>query len=446
MGYLVAMAGSALMAGTRNKTFVHGVVGARSFAMIARMPSRATSSSARERLVAAAADLIATGGVRSVTARTLAEATGQSPSAVNYHFDGREGLLAATFEEAAGDISAWRSGWLATLAADPPSDAFAGWFLALTLERVGSRTAFLVLRELRHQSARSPAHRPLARQEAEAADRFWAAALAQFGLPAEAAGACADYTEAILGIHGGPPDHPDHTAWLVETTRRFCARLSGDRGQAPGWDGWRQFARARGAPEASPGLATAPASAVRIAGAAAAVLGRDGMEGLTHRAVAAEIGLSLAAVSGHFPSRVSLVRAAFDHLIASIQLVRGGVAPDPAVRRPLIEVAAETAEALFDEDGAASPGLLALDELLTAAIREPDLRRDAEDLRASRGENSAKLLHGINHAAYPVDGLDAHILSIATTGAMRSAYAQEPAVRRPWLAARLTASVGALFG
>jgi hypothetical protein len=109
-------------------------------------------------------------------------------------------------------------------------------------------------------------------------------------------------------------------------------------------------------------------------------------------------------------------------------------------------VAAEVAEALFDDEGAASPGLLALDELLTAAIREPDLRREAEDLRASRGENSAKLLDGIEHVTTQADGLDAHILSIATTGAMRSAYAQEPAARRPWLAARLTASINTLFG
>ena len=410
------------------------------------MPLSATSNLTRERMIAAAADLIATRGVRSVTARTLAEATGQSASAVNYHFAGREGLLSATFNAAADEISAWRAGWIATLAADPPPEAFPGWFLALTLERVSSRTPFLVLRELRHQAARSPVHRVWARREAEAADRFWVTALARFDLPAEAAGACADYTEAILGIHGGPPDHPDQTAWLAETTQRFCARLAGERGRAPGWDGWRQFARARVAPGGPPSLAAAPASAVRIAAAAADVLGREGMEALTHRAVAAEVGLSLAAVSGHFPSRASLVRAAFDHLIASIQVVRGGVTPDLPVCRPLAVVAAEAAEALFDEDGAASPGLLALDELLTAAIREPDLRRDAEDLRASRGENSARLLQGIEHATDPVDGLDAHILSIATTGAMRSAYAQEPAARRPWLAARLTASIGAIFG
>jgi len=410
------------------------------------MPLSATSILARERLIAAAADLIATRGVRSVTARTLADATGQSASAVNYHFEGREGLLSATFDGAAAEASEWRAGWIATLAAGPPREAFPGWFLALTLERASSRTAFLVLRELRHQAARSPVHRDRARREAEAADRFWATALARFDRPAGAAGACADYTEAILGIQGGPPDHPDQTAWLVETTQRFCARLAGARGAAPGWDGWRQFARARGGPVAPPSLATAPATALRIAGAAADVLGREGMEGLTHRAVAAEVGLSLAAVSGHFPSRASLVRAAFDHLIASIQLVRSGATPELPDRRPLAYVAAEAAESLFDENGAASSGLLALDELLTAAIREPDLRRDAEDLRASRGENSAKLLEGIEHATAPVDGLDAHILSIATTGAMRSAYAQEPAARRAWLAARLTASIGTLFG
>ena len=409
------------------------------------MPLSATSIMARERLIAAAAELIATRGVRSVTARTLADITGQSASAVNYHFEGREGLLAATFDAAAAEASAWRGGWVTTLAADLPREAFPGWFLALTMERVSSRTAFLVLRELRHQAARSPVHRAWARREAEAADHFWATALARFDLPVAAAGACADYTEAVLGIHGGPPDHPDQTAWLVETTQRFCARLGGERGQASGWDGWRQFARARGGPAIPPSLAAAPASALRIAASAADVLGREGMEGLTHRAVAADVGLSLAAVSGHFPSRASLVRAAFDHLIASIQVVRSGVTPDLADRRPLDFVAAEAAEALFDEDGAASPGLLALDELLTAAIREPDLRREAEDLRASRGENSARLLQGIEHATTQADGLDAHILSIATTGAMRSAYAQEPAARRAWLAARLTTSVGSLF-
>lgn len=409
------------------------------------MPSAAASLSARERLISTAAELLATGGLRSVTARALADLTGQSASAVNYHFAGREGLLAATFEAAAEQAARSRATWAASLHAGPPPEAFAGWFAAFNLERVAAAPPFLVLREMRHDAARSPAHRRLARRELEASDAFWRQVTAAFQLPPGAAEACADFTEAILGIHGGAPDHPDQTAWLIETVHRYAARVRGARGPAEGWDGWRQLARARTG-QAERDDAPLAGGAGRIAAGAAEVLGRDGMSGLTHRAVAAEIGLSLAAVSGRFPSRASLVRAAFDHLIASIQTVRGGVVPDLAARRPIAEVASEMAEALFDEDGAASPGLLALDELLTAAIREPDLRRDAEDLRASRGENSATLLQRIDHAVDPVDGLDAHILSIVTTGAMRSAYAQAPAARRSWLAARLTASIGALFG
>lgn len=413
--------------------------------MLAAMPSTAASLSARERLISTAADLLATGGLRSVTARALADLTGQSASAVNYHFAGREGLLAATFEAAAERVAHMRAAWAASLRAGPPPEAFASWFAAFNLQRVAAAPPFLVLREMRHDAARSPAHRGLARHELEASDAFWRQATAAFQLPAGAAEACADFSEAILGIHGGQPDHPDQTAWLIETVNRHCARLHGARGTTSGWDGWRQLARAR-AGLADRVEASLSGGAGRIAAAAAEVLGRDGLAGLTHRAVAAEVGLSLAAVSGAFPSRVSLVRAAFDHLIASIHTVRSGVVPDPGDRRPIAELTQEMAEALFDAEGAAPAGLLALDELLSAAIREPDLRRDAEDLRASRGENSATLLLRMSHATDPADGLDAHILSIVATGAMRSAYALEPEMRRPWLATRLTASMTALFG
>ncbi|MDP1987404.1 TetR/AcrR family transcriptional regulator [Phenylobacterium sp.] len=413
--------------------------------MLAPMQSNAASFSARDRLIATASELLATGGLRSVTARALAELTGQSASAVNYHFAGREGLLAATFEAAATQAAEYRGAWASSLAAAPPREAFSGWYAAVILQRVAAAPAFLVLREMRHDAARSSAHRGLARRELEASDAFWRQAVAAFQLPPGAAEACADFAEAILGIHGGAPDYPDQTAWLIETVHRHCARLGGARGPTRGWDGWRQLARARSglAERAEARLA---GGAGRIAAAAAEVLGREGLAGLTHRAVAAEVGLSLAAVSGAFPTRAGLVRAAFDHLIASIHTVRSGVVPDPGVRRPIAELAVEMAEALFDADGAAPPGLLALDELLTAAIREPDLRRDAEDLRASRGENSATLLLRMNHATDPVDGLDAHILSIVATGAMRSAYALEPSARRAWLAKRLTTSLAALFG
>lgn len=412
--------------------------------MIQAMSVNTASPAVRDRLIAAATGLIASQGSRGVTARSLAELSGQSASAVNYHFGGREGLLAATFAAAASEMTVWRAGWSAGLRAAPPPEAFPGWFLAITLDRLSPRPMFLALRELRHHAARSPTFRWQARLEAEAGDRFWSEALARFGLAREAAGACADFTESILGIHGGGPDHPDQIAWLGETTKRFCARLAGDRGAAPGWDGWRQFARTRGGPSLV-NKGTSP-SAIRIAAAAAELLGREGMEALTHRAVAAEVGLSLAAVSGYFPSKASLVRGAFDRLISAIQVVRGEIVPEHEDPQPIEQVARASAQTLFDGKGAAAPWLLAFDELLTEAIRDPDLRRDAEDLRASRGENSASLLARIRHRTDPVDGLDAHILSIVTTGAMRSAYAQELEARRPWLTRRIADMIEVLFG
>ena len=46
------------------------------------------------------------------------------------------------------------------------------------------------------------------------------------------------------------------------------------------------------------------------------VIGRDGLDGVTHRAVAAEAGMSVGAVTHHFATRDILVDAAFDFALA----------------------------------------------------------------------------------------------------------------------------------
>lgn len=46
------------------------------------------------------------------------------------------------------------------------------------------------------------------------------------------------------------------------------------------------------------------------------IIGRLGVDGVTHRAVAAEAGLSLGAITHHFSSRDSLVEAALHHALA----------------------------------------------------------------------------------------------------------------------------------
>src|SRR3546814_11499798 len=45
------------------------------------------------------------------------------------------------------------------------------------------------------------------------------------------------------------------------------------------------------------------------------IIGRNGIDGVTHRAVAAEAGLSLGAITHHFTSRAALVEAALHHAL-----------------------------------------------------------------------------------------------------------------------------------
>lgn len=55
---------------------------------------------------------------------------------------------------------------------------------------------------------------------------------------------------------------------------------------------------------------SSPRGAPRILAAALRVIGRAGLDGVTHRRVAAEAGVSLGAVAHHFPARDALVEAA----------------------------------------------------------------------------------------------------------------------------------------
>lgn len=125
-----------------------------------------------------------------------------------------------------------------------------------------------------------------------------------------------------------------------------------------------------------PGLALpepdAPATALNdrrsnIAQAAAAVIVLDGVEAITHRAVADRAGVPASTVAYHFTNRMDLVRAgmATVYLIAQGKMALKDVEPGLAVARGTVSVA-------------------------LAAARDADLLPFAVDLRRQRGAN----LHG----------------------------------------------------
>jgi len=393
-------------------------------------PSQAMpQSTAADRLTEAAFILLAQTGSQGVTSRAVGDLSGVAASAVNYHFGGREGLLSSAFALAHSRATKWRSYWLSSLACSPPVEAFPGW-LAVTMEdyAYGQSAVSAVLRELGLDAARAPAPPALAIVECDSAQTFWASVLGAFGLSIDDAALAADFAGGMAILHNQRPTRPEQLAWFNETCARFARRIAG-RPEKAGWDGWRQSLRHQAS---LPDKSHCAPEVVRVA---IDILGRDGLGGLTHRAVAAEAGVSLAAVTGTFPTRAALVRGVFDELHGSL-LERP--AEDRAVKHPVNarEIAEGVAASTFATDGAPSPTILAIEELLAASGRDHQLREGIVALRAARGQTLRDYLFALPGGQL-LDELDAHIHSTMVLGAMRSAFAREPSTRRMWLAGRV---------
>lgn len=385
---------------------------------------------ARHRLTEAAFLLMTEVGAHGVTSRAVGDLSGLKASGVNYHFGGSEGLLTATFRLAHERASAWRDRWMPDPAADLPGQAFPGW-LALALDDYAFSEAAVraVLRELGLDVARSSLRQALALAESEAAETFWARVLMAFGLPQDCGGLLADFADGLSALHDHRPKLTEHRAWFSETCSRFSSRITGSPVLA-GWDGWRQGIRSR--MKAAPNHLQADG----LASGAIAILGRHGLGGLTHRAVAMEAGVSLAAVTGAFPTRAALVRGAFDALLAELL---GQVPLESLSEGPVSEEAISSglAASAFTPEGAPSLTMLAIVEFLGAAGRDEQLQEGLLAARTARGETSNRLLSALP-SRQPLDSLDAHIFSVMNFGSIRAAFARERSARRAWLEERIS--------
>lgn len=398
---------------------------------------------ARSRLLAAALDLLGSGGAEAVSARELGELANVSASAVNYHFGGREGLLIAALEAAAAAAALWRAESLTAAPAPIAADALPAWIAALLQDLCDERgVPATALRELRQLAGRWPTPPAAAAHDQADADRFWTEVAARSGLPDGAGARLSDFAMGAVSIHSRCADWRRELPWLNESCARVVARLAGRRADLPGWDGWRAAAAANiqvaaTAPPASP-------AAERMLRAAADIVGGAGASGLTHRAVAAQASTSLANVTHHFPTRATLLRRTFQHIYERVRS-SGRPAPDTT---PLSAAAlsAEVAEVLVGESGALNSGVLALHELMLAAARDPQLRTEVEELRANRGEGSGLAIGRLAGPGAPPDRMDAHIFSTMMLGLILAAGAVPPAQRRASLQSRLQGHFELLFG
>lgn len=400
----------------------------------------------QDRLIAAVLEILMAEGARGVSARALAERAGASASAVNYHFGGREGLFAQAFEQASREAADWRARVLAAAPAEAPQDVLTAWLPALIQDLCRQPSAILAIREFRQLASRMPGLRAAAARDQAAADAFWREVCARSGFSPELGPTMSDLAAGATLTHGPQDDWTQELPWLTQTCTRFVARLAGRRRDLPGWDGWRALAERQAAAAAGGWSPPASDAARRMLDAAIEIVGRLGVEGLTHRAVAQAAGASLANATHHFPTQASLVHAAFRRLHGLTTEEGASNRRAPPSGLPPRALADAFVDFLLKPGGELHFAPTALEELILFASREPGLAGVARQLRADRGEGTLQLLADMAQTGDPADRLDAHMTSTLLMGSIRGVYGLEPPDREAWLRPRARASLEALFG
>ena len=178
--------------------------------------------------------------------------------------------------------------------------------------------------------------------------------------------------------------------------------------------------------------ATADLTSTRIVDGALAVIARVGPDGLTHRLVAAEASVSLAATTRWFSSKEEIVEAAF------VRAVDEGVAAIAA--RRMDEVAAwtpataptELARSIEHECTTDRARTLVGYALWVEAQRRPRLRQHAERWTAAYVELYAHLLRSLGAARDVEDS--ARLLTAAIDGLVSQQLAAETPLDVPEVA------------
>lgn len=202
-------------------------------------------------------------------------------------------------------------------------------------------------------------------------------------------------------------------AALEESCRGWLSWITGSlTDEGP----WRRFARLE-ASRAMPAVPAFSEVAEAIARAAADIIERNGVAGLTHRAVAAEAGLTLGVVSHNFRTSAELARAAFE-----------------TIYRRILATAYQDQSTAVDMPGQAIDQLtayrfsptqqLAIDELMLATVRQPEFQPFAPQLRYLRGRSSGLILQSLLGGSAP-SPLDAALFSSFLSGLKRATTSME---------------------
>lgn len=374
-----------------------------------------------DRLVSAAAGQIAEYGAAAATARSVAARAGAAASAVNYNFGSIEQLFSAAFDRGVAETAQWLDGRGREVTALPRTADGA----VLALEHlvaewtVGARPLALLYQEC---LAQTPGRGPGADWTRLWRD-FWLRTASSFGL-GEADGRLLHLffeSEALYHL----------STWSPALERAALREMCGLFGSV--WlgagpvavTGALQLAERTAGVRATP----IPPTAERIAEAAAAVVEKSGLGGLTHRAVAARAGVTTGAVTHHFRTVENLVAG----MVRGQVLAMSRDAADGAGAQPIADM--ETSAQFFEAvrlhavgDEPIGPAVRRR-HLFLAALRRDELVAPAAVIRFAHGGTARDALDRFFHIPADQLSLYAGVLSRLLT-ALWFACAPDVAPRR----------------
>ncbi|MDR3398017.1 MAG: TetR family transcriptional regulator [Pandoraea sp.] len=386
-----------------------------------------------ERLRAAAYELACARGFSELSARSLAAATGGSPSAVNYHFGGRDQLLLAVYDEVATRLARARESALAQCLATAPSwadlpDMFTSM---LQLRLSNDRGVLALLLELEHEveTGREPQLRPAAQAEVELEWVFWFELAKRFGVSDGAADVWAALGLGLTGLLLCETDPGVRSAWISAPATRLHRRMTGQSVTLLPVRGPTAMA---GVEAIARRLPQSNETAQKILDAALATIAKKGADRLVQREIASIVGVSLASVTYFFRTKHDLIFAAFAELcrrtqtqVEEFERMRGAEA---------------SLAALADRDTFSS--FAAMGALLRAAARDESLAPIARDIRQMRGIGSYGML---SKRGISADWLDAFIWGVMMSGKYRPLQFLDPADIKAKLFDFSTARIGMVF-
>lgn len=402
---------------------------ARSAARSAISAAGREAESRSSRLVAAAAQQISDHGMAAASARAVAAAAGTAASAINYNFGGLERLLSLAFEHGAARTGEWLEARRREIRALPrsPDGAVRALEHVVRAWTVGARPLALLYQE---RMALAPAHgggpwTALWRD-------FWLETAAAFGL-GQVEGRLMHLffeSEGLYHLSTWSPALED--AALRELVDHFGAVWLG-ASPARSIGALAQAERSAGAlayGEVSP-------AALRIAVAAAAVV-EGGLGALTHRAVAAQAGVTTGAVTHHYRTVEELTAGAIRGQVLALT-PEGEAAPRSveASRTPAEFLATIRPHALRDVPQGPA---VARRNLFLAAVRRPEQAGCAAVIRFAFGGTSRRGLQGLLELPAEALSLRAAVLS-RMLAAIWFATSPDPAPEQ--LRERLFEAIGA---